>query len=74
MIISKEYEGTIDHLTSRYPILAKNEYIIRHKVCTHLHYSIFKKWGIQTAESWYWHVPKVVCENEDVIVLWNEGV
>jgi hypothetical protein len=41
--LCKEYEETIDHLTSGCPILAKNEYVIRHdKVCTHLHYSICK--------------------------------
>jgi hypothetical protein len=41
--LSKEYEGTIDCLTSGCPILAKNEYVIRHdRVCTHLHYSICK--------------------------------
>jgi hypothetical protein len=34
--LCKEYEETIDHLTSGCPILAKNEYVIRHdKVCTH---------------------------------------
>jgi hypothetical protein len=33
--LCKEYEETIDHLTSGCPTLAKNEYIIRHdKVCT----------------------------------------
>jgi hypothetical protein len=33
--LCKEYEGTVDHLTSGYPILAKNEYVIRHdRVCT----------------------------------------
>jgi hypothetical protein len=41
--LCKEYEETIDHLTSGCPILAKNKYVIRHdKVCTHLHYSICK--------------------------------
>ena len=41
--LCKQREGTIDHLTSGYPILAKNEYLMRHdKVCTHLHYSICK--------------------------------
>jgi hypothetical protein len=36
--LCKEYEETIDHLTSGCPILAKNEYVIRHdRVCTHLH-------------------------------------
>jgi hypothetical protein len=40
--LRKEYEETIDHLTSGCPILAKNEYVIRHdRVCTQLHYSIF---------------------------------
>jgi hypothetical protein len=38
--LCKEYEETIDHLTSGCPTLAKNVYIIRHdEVCTHLRYS-----------------------------------
>jgi len=37
--LCKQHEETIDHLTSRCPILAKNEYLMRHdKVCTHLRY------------------------------------
>ena len=37
--LCKQHEETIDHLTSGCPILAKNEYLMRHdKVCTHLHY------------------------------------
>ena len=41
--LCKQHEETIDHLTSGCPILAKNEYLMRHdKVCTHLHYSICK--------------------------------
>jgi len=36
IIISKQHEETIDHLTSGSPILTKNEYLMRHdKVCTH---------------------------------------
>jgi hypothetical protein len=50
--LCREYEETIDHLTSRCPILAKSEYVIRHdKVCTHLHYSICKTLGIETTEN-----------------------
>jgi hypothetical protein len=50
--LCKEYEETIDHLTSGCPILAKNEYVMRHdKVCTHLHYSICKTFGNETAEN-----------------------
>jgi hypothetical protein len=56
--LCKQYEETIDHLISGFPTLAKSEYIIRHdKVCTHLHYSICKKLGIETAENWYSHIP-----------------
>jgi hypothetical protein len=51
--------------------VAKNEHIIIYdKVCTHLHYSICKKLGIGTAENWYIHIPKAVCER-DITVLWN---
>jgi hypothetical protein len=59
----------------RMSTLAKNEYIIRlDKVCTHLHYSICKKLGIETAEHWYSHIPKPVTEHEDITVLWNQGI
>jgi hypothetical protein len=60
--IFKECEETIDHLTSGCPILAKNEYVIRHnKVCTHLHYSICKTLGIDTTENWFSYIPMLVC-------------
>lgn len=73
--LCKEYEETIDHLTSGCPVLAKNEYIVRHdKVCMHLHYSICKEFGIEVPDNWYSHVPKSVCEHEDITVLWNQGV
>jgi hypothetical protein len=75
MPICKEYEETIDHLTSGCPILANNEYIVRHDgVCTHLHYSILKTLGIETTENWYSHIPKPVCQYEDITVLWNQVV
>ena len=49
--LCKQHEETIDHLTSGCPILAKNEYIMRHdKVCTHLHYSICKALGTETTD------------------------
>jgi hypothetical protein len=43
-------------------------------VCTHLHYSICKTLGIETTENWYSHIPKSVCQHEDITVLWNQGV
>jgi hypothetical protein len=72
--LCKEYEETIDHLTSGCPIMAKNEYIRHDKVCTYLHYSICKTLGIETTENWYSHIPKPVCQHEDISVLWNQGV
>ena len=49
--LCKQHEETIEHLTSGCPILAKNEYLMRHdKVCTHLHYSICKTLGIETTD------------------------
>ena len=51
--LCKQHE-TIDHLTLGCPILAKNEYLMRHdKVCTHLHYSICKALGIETTDKCY---------------------
>ena len=55
--------------------MAKNEYLMRHdKVCTHLHYSICKALGIETTDKWYTHMPKPVCEEGDVTMLWNQAV
>jgi hypothetical protein len=77
--LCKQHEETIDHLTSGCPILAMNEYLMRHdKVGTQLHYSICKATGIETTDKWHMHsrthTPKPVCEHEDVTVLWNQGV
>jgi hypothetical protein len=73
--LCKQYEETIEHLTSGCPILAKNEYLMRHdRVGAHLHYSICKALGIKTTEKWYTHMPKPVCEHEDVTVLWIQEV
>jgi hypothetical protein len=71
----KQHDETIDHLTWGCPILAKNEYLMRHdKVCTHLHYSIYKALGIETADKLYTRMPKPVYEEGDVTVLWNQAV
>jgi hypothetical protein len=51
--LCKQHEGTTDHLTSRCPILVKNEYLMRQdKVGVHLHYSICKALGIETTDKW----------------------
>jgi hypothetical protein len=30
--------------------------------------------GTETTENWYSHIPKPVCQHEDITVLWNQGV
>jgi hypothetical protein len=51
--LCKQHEETADHLTSGRPILAKNEYLMRHdKVGGHLHYSICKAVGIGATGRW----------------------
>jgi len=73
--LCKQHEETIDHLTSGCPILAKTEYLMRNdKICTHLRYSICKVLGIEHTDKWYTHIPKPVCEEGDVTVLWNQAM
>jgi hypothetical protein len=73
--LCKQHEETINHLISECPILAKNEYLMRHdKVCTNLHYSICKSLGIDTTDKWYKHMPNPVYEEGVVTVLWNQAV
>ncbi|PNF33084.1 hypothetical protein B7P43_G16085, partial [Cryptotermes secundus] len=61
--------GIINWHKEEYKNLAKNEYIVRHDtVCMHLHYSICKEFGIEVPDNWYSHVPKSVCEHEDITV------
>jgi len=73
--LCKQHEETVDLLTLGCPILAKNEYLMRHdKVCTHLHYSVCKALGIETTDKWYTHMHKPVCEEGEVTMLWNKAV
>ena len=39
-----------------------------------MHHSIYKALGIETTDKWYTHMPKAVCEEGDVTVLWNQAV
>jgi hypothetical protein len=68
----KQHEETVDSLTSGCPILAKNEYLMRHsKGGALLRYSMCKTPDIETTKK---KVNKPECEHEDVAVLWNQRV
>jgi hypothetical protein len=30
--------------------------------------------GIETTGNWYSHIPKLVCQHEDITVPWNQGI
>jgi hypothetical protein len=32
------------------------------------------KWSIETTENWYSHIPKPVCQHQDITVLWNQEI
>jgi hypothetical protein len=50
-------------------------YLSRHdKVCTHLHYSLYKALGIETTDNWHTRMPKPLYEKGDVTVFWNKAV
>jgi hypothetical protein len=73
--LHKQHDETIDHLNSGCPILAKSECLMRHdKVGACLHCSMCKALDIETTDKWYTHMPKPVCGEGDVTVLWNQAV
>ena len=39
-----------------------------------MNYSICKALGIETTDKWHTYIPKPVCEDGDVPVLWNQAV
>jgi len=39
-----------------------------------LYYSICEALGVETTDKWYTHIPKPVCEEGDVTVLWSQAV
>jgi hypothetical protein len=43
-------------------------------IIAHLHYSICTALGTETTDKWYTHMPKPVCEDGGVTVLWNQAV
>ena len=63
--LSGRFEDTIDHLVSGCPELAKTEYTHRHnKASAHMHWTIWKEFGIEVKERCYENEPKTVTEND----------
>ena len=80
IIIIKQFDETIDHITSAYPILTKEQYTKRHdRVCAQLHFNILvcKEAEVKLDKKhWYEHEPKSVetSQGSKVTILWNQQV
>jgi hypothetical protein len=72
--LCKQHEETTDHLTSGCHILAKSEYLMRHDtVCVHLYHPVRKTLDTERTDKWYTHMPKLVFEDGNITVLWNQA-
>jgi len=70
--LCQQFEETIHHIISAYPILAEEQYIKRHdRVCAQLHFNICKETGEQLDKK---HVPKSAETSQagKVTILWNQ--
>ena len=73
--ICTQYDETIDHLISRCPTLAPNEYLNRYnRVAKYLHWKICKHYGAQHAKNWYEHQPEAVTEADNATILWDYSI
>jgi hypothetical protein len=60
--LCQQHEENIDYLTAGCPILANNEFLIRHsKVGAHLHYSVCKAPGNEMTDKWYTRTQTSMC-------------
>jgi hypothetical protein len=72
--LCKQREETTDQLTSGYPILAKNEYLMRRdKVGAHTLFNM-QSTRHRKDRNMVTHTLKPVGEDEDVTVVWNQGI
>ena len=50
--LCQQFDETIDHIISAFPILAKEQYTKRHdRVCVQLHFNTYKETGVQLDKS-----------------------
>jgi hypothetical protein len=74
----QQFDETVDHIISAYPILVKEQYIKRHdRVSAKLHFNICKETGVQLDKNhWYENVLKLVeiPQGGKVTILWNQQV
>ena len=62
--LCKQFDETVEHIVSAYPILQKSNTKRHKRVCAELHFNICKETGVKLQnEHWCDHVPKSVTKN-----------
>ena len=65
----------VTHIVSGCKMLAQKDYKRRHdKVCSHLHWCLSRKYGLDVDSKWYHHKPDKVIENDVVKILWDYNI
>ena len=76
--LCKQFDETVEHITSAYPIFVKKQYTKGHdRMCAELHFNMYKEVGIKLENKHqYDHVPKSVeTSHEDKVnILWHQQV
>ena len=68
-------EETINHIVSECSALAQNQYKKRHdSVARTIHWSLCRKYKLDSSSKWYEHHPEAVRENEQAKLLWDFSV
>ena len=65
----------VTHIVSGCKMLAQKDYKRRHdKVCSHLHWCLSRKYGLDVDSKWYHHKPNKVIENDVVKIVWDYNI
>ena len=71
----KAKDETINHITNECSALAQNQYKKRHDtVAQALHWSLCRKYELQSKDKWYEHIPEKILENEKAKLMWDYDI
>ena len=70
-----QHEETMAHLVAGCKVLANGHYKERHnEVAKIVHWSLCRKYNVETVEQWWKHAPEAVTETEKVKILWDFSI
>jgi hypothetical protein len=70
-----QYDETVAHLVAGCKVLANDKYKQRHnQVAKRVHWSLCRKYSIETPEQWWKHTPEPVVETDRAKILWDFSI